>query len=427
MDLPMKKSQQSKKGKTYVLDLGKNRNAKIRIDSLGDVELKYVSYGDTIEFAKMLEEKISDRDFVAKILAHQIIKPEADFKKVKKLPEADLEKLAKAFVKAENYTFKHFKDTGNYYKDFRQALKTSHEKQVEELRKTFEPIVKSAQETLTAFSKNYASAIQQTLDRTSYIQESLKSVTEVAKRLSDTLKPAFDQINQTFKWLDALDKAGLTPNLGDDRSHRKLKQYLRLLKCGYAIFWIPRSEIIEKLLSANNESGRKAAILTNKENIIKDCEGVLGKIQNRELRDTKSHLESSITAFREGNYRASQSTASVCFDAQLDQIIDISGLTHYNQVRPSVSNKTKQLIKSYDNVPVQLIFAALQAHLIAAISKGFDRTKPKSVRLKYDRDSSIHSVSARQYNEFNALLAIMAATSLLTTTARLGKGWLSNL
>jgi len=206
MDLPMKKSKQSKKSRTYVLDLGKNHNAKIKIDSLGEVELKYASYGDTIEFAKILEDKISDRDFVAKVLAHQLIKPEADLVALQKMSDADLEKLARAFVKAEDYTFKHFKETGDYYKDFRQALKISHEKQIEELRKTFEPIVKSAQETLTAFSKNYALVIQQTLDRTSYIQESLKGVTEVAKKISDTqfrlveaLKPALEQTQSLAK------------------------------------------------------------------------------------------------------------------------------------------------------------------------------------------------------------------------------------
>ena len=107
--------------------------------------------------------------------------------------------------------------------------------------------------------------------------------------------------------------------------------------------------------------------------------------------------------------------------------MDISDLTDYRKVRPYVNENVKQLIQTYGNVPVDLTFAALQAHLITAISKGFDRTKPMSVRLKYDRDSSIHSVSARQYNEFNALLAIMATTSLLVTTDRLGKGWLSNL
>ncbi len=202
----MKKSELSKKGKTYVLDLGKNRNTKIKIDSLGDVELKYVSYGDTIEFAKMLEETISDRDFVAKVLVHQLIKPDTDFKAIQKLPDADLEKLARVFVKAEDYTFKHFKDTGNYYRDFKLTIKTSHEKHIEELRKTFEPIVKSAQETLTAFSKNYASVIQQTLDRTSYIQESLKGVTEVARKINNTqfrlieaLKPALEQTQSLAK------------------------------------------------------------------------------------------------------------------------------------------------------------------------------------------------------------------------------------
>lgn len=202
----MKKNKQSKKSNTLVLDLGKNRNTKITIASLGEVVLKYVSYGDNIEFIKMLKERISDRDFVAKVLAHQIINPEINFPAIQKLPDAHLEKMAREFVKAEDYTFKYFKSTGHYYKDFRQALKTGHENHIKELRKTFKPIVKSAQETLTAFSKDYASVIQQTTNHTSYIQESLLGVTEVAKKINDaqfrfieTLEPVLRQTQTLSK------------------------------------------------------------------------------------------------------------------------------------------------------------------------------------------------------------------------------------
>lgn len=204
MDLQPKKSEQLKnKGVVLVLN---SRNTKTKSETLGDIELKYVSYGDTIEFVKILQEAPKDKDFVAKILFHQLVKPEISFGDFQKISDVELEALAKAFVKNENHTFKYFQDTGDYFKDFKQALVVGHEKHIEELRKTFEPIIKSAQETLTAFSKNYASVIQQAIDGTSYIQESMRGLAEVAKQASDTqrrlfesIKPAVEQYQATAK------------------------------------------------------------------------------------------------------------------------------------------------------------------------------------------------------------------------------------
>ena len=204
MDLQPKKSEQLKnKGVVLVLN---SHNTKTKSETLGDIELKYVSYGDTIEFVKILQEAPKDKDFVAKILFHQLVKPEISFGDFQKISDVELEALAKAFVKNENHTFKYFQDTGDYFKDFKQALVVGHEKHIEELRKTFEPIIKSAQETLTAFSKNYASVIQQAIDGTSYIQESMRGLAEVAKQVSDTqrrlfesIKPAIEQYQATAK------------------------------------------------------------------------------------------------------------------------------------------------------------------------------------------------------------------------------------
>ena len=204
MDLQPKKSEQSKnKGVVLVLN---NHNTKTKSETLGDVELKYVSYGDTIECAKILQETLKDKDFVAKILFHQLVKPEISFADFQKISDVELESLARVFVKNENHTFKYFQDTGDYFKDFKQALVVGHEKHIEELRKTFEPIIKPAQETLTAFSKNYSSVIQQAIDGTSYIQESMRGLAEVAKQVSDTqrrlfesIKPAIEQYQATAK------------------------------------------------------------------------------------------------------------------------------------------------------------------------------------------------------------------------------------
>jgi len=206
MTLQMKKSKQSK-NKGVVFNLSKN-NTELEIKSLGDIELKYISYGDTREIAKLLPQKKSDKDFVLQILFQQLVKPQIKFSEFEKISEKELKKLARAFVKKEDYTFKHFKNTGDFFKDFRQALQNHYDKHIEELRKTFEPIIKSTQETLTAFQKNYGSVIQQAIDTNSYIQDTMRQFTSVAEQfqktqlqITESIKPIIEQYNATARIL----------------------------------------------------------------------------------------------------------------------------------------------------------------------------------------------------------------------------------
>lgn len=202
----MKKSQHLKnKGVTFSLS---NNNAKLKLDSLGNVELKYISYGDTQNIAKLLPQKISDKEFVLKVLFQQLLKPKIDFAKFEKIPDKELEKLGKAFVKKEDYTFKHFKKTGDFFKDFRRALQDHYVKHIKELRKTFEPIVKSTQDTLKAFEKNYSSVIQQALDASSYIKDTMRQFTSITEQfqktqlqLAESIKPIIEQYNATARIL----------------------------------------------------------------------------------------------------------------------------------------------------------------------------------------------------------------------------------
>lgn len=204
MDLQQKKSEQSNNERS-VLNLSAH-NTKTRLQSLGDVELKYISGGDAIEFEKLLEKQLPEKDFVSQILFHQLVKPKTDFNELHKISDKELEELARAFIKNEDHSFKYFQDTGDFFKDFKQAFTIGYEKDIEEIRETFEPIIRSTQETLKAFSNNYASVIQQTLDGTSYIKESLQTFANFAEQVGDThrrfveyIKPAIQQYQSTAK------------------------------------------------------------------------------------------------------------------------------------------------------------------------------------------------------------------------------------
>lgn len=151
---------------------------------------------------------MSDRNFVIEILYRQLVKPKIKFDKFKKLLDKEIEKLGKSFIKKEDYTFKYFQDTGDFFKDFRQAVKIQNKKHIEELRKTFEPILKSTQEMLTAFHEDYAHVIQQALDASSYVQNTINQFASLAQQFQKTrlqmvesVKPIIEQYNATARIL----------------------------------------------------------------------------------------------------------------------------------------------------------------------------------------------------------------------------------
>ncbi|MEX0668157.1 MAG: hypothetical protein WD061_00235, partial [Candidatus Saccharimonadales bacterium] len=113
-------------------------------------------------------------------------------------------------------------------------------------------------------------------------------------------------------------------------------------------------------------------------------------------------------------------------DAMLDNIIDVSSLTHHRHLSKKVTDDISGL-KYINELPIQYFYAALQSQLVSYSLRGFERLRPMTVQTKYGRHSSIHSVSPRQYNEFNSLQSVMIAVSLLATTERLGPGWISGL
>jgi len=129
------------KTNTSLVSLHKN-NTKIRVSELGDVEIKYISFGDTKNFLKLLsDKKLSDKEFVQKLLFNQLIQPEMSLERFKELPDVGLLKIARDYVRNESHTFQYFKDTGNLYSDFRSALETYEKKQFERLENSFRPII----------------------------------------------------------------------------------------------------------------------------------------------------------------------------------------------------------------------------------------------------------------------------------------------
>lgn len=135
-----------------LLDLHKN-NTRLSLRGLGDIEIKYISFGDTKNFLKILgNKKLTDKQFVQRILRNQLLKPKLTLRKLEQISTPDLLAIANAFVRNEKHTFQYLKETGNFFYDFRFAIKTYEENKLKQFAVSFKPLIIDIQKTFMSFS-----------------------------------------------------------------------------------------------------------------------------------------------------------------------------------------------------------------------------------------------------------------------------------
>lgn len=205
-----------KKTNTTLLSLHKN-NTRLSLSGLGDIELKYVSFGDTKNFLKILSNKeLTDKQFVQQILHNQLLQPKLAFKEFEQISTPDLLTIARALVLNEKHTFQYLKDRGDFFSDFRLALKTYEKTKLKQFTTNFKPLITDIQKTFTSFNKNYSNVIRQVLDTSSYIQESIKGIGEVARQAQQAqlqfIQP-LRQITEQYKLLADVITNSLKPQI----------------------------------------------------------------------------------------------------------------------------------------------------------------------------------------------------------------------
>lgn len=176
-------------------------NAKSKSKTFGEIELKYISVGDLTFFVELLDKVKDDKEFVTQVLYHQLITPKVSFAEFNKIPDDELIEIARGFVRHEQHTFQHFRETTDteFFTNFIKAIKTCHQKQVERLQTVLGPMIESSRRVLENFNKQYASIIRQTTYITESIRPAIEQCQLTARIVSEYLAP---QINFWQNWVE---------------------------------------------------------------------------------------------------------------------------------------------------------------------------------------------------------------------------------
>jgi len=95
---------------------------------LGTIELKHVSYGDSTQIAKYLNEK-SPRRFTCLVIHHQLVQPQLKLNQVEAWEDEFLERICTKFLEDQKYYGESFKRRfgRSFFTDFQDAFATRDE------------------------------------------------------------------------------------------------------------------------------------------------------------------------------------------------------------------------------------------------------------------------------------------------------------
>ncbi|MCL6094055.1 MAG: hypothetical protein M1340_09585 [Actinobacteria bacterium] len=170
----------------------KPRNLKVRLRNIGTIELKYISINDDLFIIRTDKEEISDKEFVIRVLKNQA---EKNGRLISKLDDKTLCHVVEQYRQHEKDIFNYYVDTGANFSDFRVALRTYHEKQIEHLKTIIAPAIRSAQETFRGFSIDFSSYISQS-DQFQQIAKTIARFTEIKLGIIEKSKPFTSMLEQ---------------------------------------------------------------------------------------------------------------------------------------------------------------------------------------------------------------------------------------
>jgi hypothetical protein len=175
----------------------------------------------------------------------------------------------------------------------------------------------------------------------------------------------------------------------------------QVAETGFSLVWLPRVEIVRELLSADPQA-TATVLVAHRDEILSDAEECLDGVVEPKLQLMRVGVEKSILALRDGHDWAAQALASAVFTSEAHTLLG----RDLNTIKNRMGNEHPDAA-GINRLRLRTIYLAGAKAL-----KGFD-PKGERGRAAFNRHNSAHRITAKQWNEANALSAIMLAASFL--------------
>ena len=130
------------------------KNVKFTNEELGDIEIKYLSWGDAKKVAKFIDEK-KPRSFASKVIFNQLIHPQLKLEEIEKWSDVTLEEVASKFLENEESIKGYFEQStaNGFFEKFYSAFKQSNDSITEQTAS----LIRTVQSQYEEFGKQMSS------------------------------------------------------------------------------------------------------------------------------------------------------------------------------------------------------------------------------------------------------------------------------
>jgi hypothetical protein len=207
----------------------------------------------------------------------------------------------------------------------------------------------------------------------------------------------FQGLPSTFRWQP---RPTATPNLADWSVTDLRRAHAISTAEGIPFAWVLRSEIARKLLDAPDAEARRDILLARAADVVDD---IRDTIEELPASPERTHLADALATYEDGHWRSAQAHAAVIADST---VCAVEGLGRKTAVLEAQRPIGKALVREIARLLVLGPSAVIFARFLV------DRGDP--VPSYFNRHASSHTLDHAQWNEANALIGLMYATSIAT-------------
>jgi hypothetical protein len=234
--------------------------------------------------------------------------------------------------------------------------------------------IRRAQEAL---AERYAPLIRQARDAhrrlvSPGVERQLREINRALGQLPD-MTELHERLREMSEWARAALERELPENWHDFLDRADLPDLLDLtVEHGVAVVWVPRSEIVLELLSANGDVERDQVLVAHEHEILDDVQSVMEDITHPLLADPARATLEAVSTVRDGHHMAAQTLVA-------------SAVTHMVNVilgHPS-SGKAQRTIRNTDPEDVGLMILR-RTMLLHGLANAIERTD--DARVGFNRN-----------------------------------------
>lgn len=204
------------------------------------IKSKRITVSDFRYCVDLLNENISDKKYTKTVLSKILTSKELTIKQFSSINNSGLSWVINTLAKSNPAIFKYFHYNDNHFSAFRNAIKESSQDSRNHIAKIITPSIEIVNQNIFKDMVEATNLVSTYFkSQSDLLNDTIKKIADSVSSLTNIITPIVENISRNKDFFDNLKKAGLTPNLGDDRSLDNLNKYRKLLSMGYALFWVP--------------------------------------------------------------------------------------------------------------------------------------------------------------------------------------------